>query len=66
MGFLSSFFKQKKVQEDLLPINIAEYIKADIHSHILPGIDDGAKDVNESVKLITEMKKLGFSKIIGW
>lgn len=37
----------------------------DIHSHILPGIDDGAQNIEESIKLIAEMKKLGFSKIIG-
>ena len=37
----------------------------DIHSHILPGIDDGAKTVDESLELISEMKKMGFSKIIG-
>lgn len=36
----------------------------DIHSHILPGIDDGAKNIHESLELISEIKKLGFSKII--
>ena len=36
----------------------------DIHSHILPGIDDGAKNVEESLELIYAMKKIGFSKII--
>jgi len=37
----------------------------DIHSHILPGIDDGAKNIEESLILISEMEKMGFSKIIG-
>ena len=55
-----NLFKSKPTLKELIPKGFV-----DIHSHILPGIDDGAKDVNESVKLITEMKKLGFSKIIG-
>lgn len=37
----------------------------DIHSHVLPGIDDGSKSVEESYNLIIEMRKLRFSKIIG-
>lgn len=37
----------------------------DIHSHILPGVDDGPKKIDQSIELISEMKKMGFSKIIG-
>lgn len=36
----------------------------DIHSHILPGVDDGAKNIKESLRLINEMRKLGFNKLI--
>ena len=36
----------------------------DIHNHILPGIDDGAKNIEQSLELVKEMKNLGFSKII--
>lgn len=36
----------------------------DIHSHILPGIDDGAKTIEESLKIIEEAKAVGFTKII--
>lgn len=36
----------------------------DIHSHILPGIDDGARDVNESAELINFMKKEGITEVI--
>lgn len=31
----------------------------DIHTHILPGIDDGAKNVNDSVELLLQMQKQG-------
>lgn len=36
----------------------------DIHSHILPGIDDGARDICESVELINSMKKEGITAVI--
>lgn len=55
-----NLLKSKPTLKELIPNDFV-----DIHSHILPGIDDGAKNVKESLKLISEMKKLGFSKIIG-
>ncbi|RPF73885.1 MAG: histidinol phosphatase [Rickettsiales bacterium TMED289] len=55
-----NMFKSKPTLKELIPNGFV-----DIHSHVLPGIDDGAKDVKESLVLIQEMKKLGFGKIIG-
>ena len=55
-----NLFKAKPTLKELIPNGFV-----DIHSHILPGIDDGAKNIEESIKLISEMKKMGFSKIIG-
>ncbi|HMR16289.1 MAG: histidinol phosphatase [Confluentibacter sp.] len=36
----------------------------DIHNHILPGIDDGAKNVKESLSLIKALKELGVAQFI--
>lgn len=36
----------------------------DMHCHILPGIDDGAKDIEDALKLIKELKKLGVAEFI--
>lgn len=36
----------------------------DFHSHILPGVDDGSKNIEESKKIILEARDLGFEKII--
>ena len=55
-----NLFKAKPTLKELIPDGFV-----DIHSHILPGIDDGAKNVKESMELISEMKNLGFSKIFG-
>lgn len=36
----------------------------DMHSHILPGIDDGSQSIEESIKMIKEAKEAGFTEII--
>ena len=54
-----NLFKSKPTLKELIPNGFV-----DIHSHILPGIDDGAKNIIESNELIKKMKELGFSKII--
>ena len=38
-------------------------MKLDFHSHILPGLDDGATDLENSVALATSMKEWGFERI---
>jgi len=35
-----------------------------MHSHLIPGIDDGAKTVKEAVHLVKRMSELGFNKLI--
>jgi protein-tyrosine phosphatase len=39
-------------------------IMVDMHSHVLPGIDDGAKNPEESIVLVKKMMELGIKKII--
>lgn len=36
----------------------------DIHSHILPAVDDGAKDMNEALKILEMMKIDGITDVI--
>lgn len=55
---LRLFKKNKKV-----PFEISK-LEVDMHCHVLPGIDDGAKNVEESIAIILALKKLGYSKII--
>jgi protein-tyrosine phosphatase len=37
---------------------------SDMHSHLIPGIDDGAPDMETSMKMIRGMNELGFKKLI--
>ena len=39
-------------------------VSTDIHSHILPGIDDGAPDIETSLHLVRGIAKLGIKKTI--
>lgn len=38
-------------------------ISADIHNHVLPGIDDGAKDIAQSLRLLEGLQELGFERV---
>jgi protein-tyrosine phosphatase len=55
-----SIFKKKKT------VTSSSYfpITTDIHSHILPGIDDGSPDVETSLALIYDLIKLGITSSI--
>ncbi|MFZ4402171.1 MAG: tyrosine-protein phosphatase [Bacteroidales bacterium] len=60
MSIFGNIFTSKKLSQ---PINLAS-IGIDMHSHLIPGIDDGVATLNQSIALIREMHDLGFSKII--
>jgi len=38
-------------------------MKLDFHSHVLPSLDDGAKDLSDSLMLVKAMKEWGFERI---
>ena len=55
----ASFFKKKlKKRVD------APALFVDIHSHLIPGIDDGAKTLEESMSLLKGLAALGYTKVI--
>lgn len=54
-----TLFKKKTALRDLIPDN-----HLDIHSHLLPGIDDGAKTVSDTAMLIAGMRKIGFGQFV--
>lgn len=43
---------------------IFSQLKTDMHSHLIPGIDDGSPDLSTSLKLIRGMSELGYTKLI--
>jgi tyrosine-protein phosphatase YwqE len=55
MGFLDNIFGSKLIQDDVL---------VDMHSHILPGIDDGSQNIFDSVEMIKFLALKGKKKLI--
>lgn len=54
----SIFKKKKRARVDLSGLG------ADMHSHLLPGIDDGSPDAETSLQLIAGLQELGYRKFI--
>lgn len=52
-----SFFRNKNIETKL-------FFHTDIHSHVCPGIDDGAANIETAVNLVNEMAQLGINRMI--
>lgn len=52
-------FSKKTYLADLIPANFV-----DIHSHLLPGIDDGAKNLEHTASLLKKLTELGIGNFI--
>lgn len=58
-----SYFLKLFDTEPLAPLSL-EALRADMHSHILPGLDDGADCLEDSLVLLRCMISLGYKKLI--
>lgn len=55
-----NLFKKK----EQLPQTDFSAVKADMHSHLIPGIDDGAPNLEASILLLQKIQTLGFEKVV--
>ena len=68
----SKLFGRRKKEEDEDADRIMQvpaganwaFLGADMHSHFLPGIDDGAKTIEDSLGMLKAMKEMGYNTII--
>ncbi len=60
-SFFNIFSSGKEKQ-----VGVADFsnLMTDMHSHLIPGIDDGAKTIEDSIALIRELNSAGFSRLI--
>lgn len=59
MGFFKNLFSKEET-----PSAVYAPLGIDLHSHLIPGIDDGAKTPEDSVELVRALMALGFSRAI--
>lgn len=55
---LNWLFSKKSKELDLSGWGI------DIHSHLIPGIDDGVETVEEALEMITRLQELGYRRVV--
>lgn len=53
-----SFFSSKKVTPDL------SFIGVDMHSHLLPGLDDGLQELDQTMEFMRKLQLMGYRKFI--
>lgn len=49
----------KRTFTDIAPVGLI-----DLHSHVLPGLDDGARSIGESIEILRELRALGFTRVV--
>lgn len=58
MSILFTWFTIESTDEFIPSLNI------DLHSHLIPAIDDGARDMDESLRLLRALEEAGYYKVI--
>ena len=53
----------KNKNKNLDPLDFSA-LRTDIHSHLIPGVDDGSPDIETTILIIKELQNLGYKKII--
>ncbi|WP_114748392.1 tyrosine-protein phosphatase [Pleomorphovibrio marinus] len=61
MSLLDIFKKRKSKEASNLDLS---WMVADMHSHLIPGIDDGVQSMEEAVALVKQLHGLGLRKLI--
>ncbi len=60
MSIFSKLFSKKEIG---LPADLS-ILKTDMHSHLIPGIDDGSQSMDETIAMLAKFKELGYKKIV--
>jgi len=60
MGVFSKLFPTRKVEHFFELSSIG----SDMHSHLIPGIDDGSPNMDDSIAMLAKFESLGYKKVI--
>ncbi len=61
MGLFTIF--KKKAKRLSIPVDLG-VLHTDVHSHLVPIIDDGSKSIDDSINMIGHLHSLGYRKLI--
>ncbi|NLR92840.1 tyrosine-protein phosphatase [Flammeovirga agarivorans] len=65
MGFFSNLFgKKKEKKEEVITSPMGPQLTTDMHAHFLPGIDDGAQNMDESIDIIKTLHGFGYTHLV--
>lgn len=59
MAFWDLFSKQKPLE----PVHFGS-LQVDMHSHLIPGIDDGAKSMDDTIAMLAKFESMGYRKVV--
>jgi protein-tyrosine phosphatase len=59
---LDSFFKKNVLDERFS--SPKHQLVVDVHAHVLPNLDDGAENLDQSLSILKAMRALGYQKVI--
>lgn len=64
--FSKLFGKKKEKEPEVMgPVEADwSFLGTDMHSHLIPGIDDGSPDIMSSLAMIKEIQAMGFKQIV--
>jgi len=57
-------FNNKTRHKNRVVSNDLSLLISDVHSHLVPGVDDGSPDMETSIDLIGRLQNLGFTKLV--
>ena len=61
MGFFDQLFPKKEINQSKLWQNP---IQVELHSHLIPGVDDGVETLEQAAETIQLFANMGYKKII--
>lgn len=64
MNLLTSWLRKKQDLPAYPAVEDFSSIGTDIHSHLIPGIDDGSATLEDSLMLLHALQDLGFKKVV--
>lgn len=61
MGLFGNIFQKREKLREAADVSI---LQVDLHSHLIPGIDDGSQSMDETMEMLNRLQDMGYRKVI--